>query len=1012
MMRRLSQALLSGAIVVALASVSLALGQGAGPQNPAGAAVPPGVVIHALEKAGATPGEPKKFQDFNELTKDSKKYEGFITLHEKEQHLYAEIKPQQLEQPILAPIVIARGSANAGSPLNFGDEWVLMFRRVDDKLQLIRKNIHFTAATGTPLDKAVKQNYTDSILMALPILSISPNGGALVIDFADIFMTDFAEVGFGALDRNRSKWFKIRAYPNNDEIQVEATFSGGGLGRSSYFFGGQSPIIDSRGITMVIHYSLCKAPDPGYHPRYADYRVGHFLNAVTDYGNPDPDTDARRMINRWRLEKSDPKAKLSPPKKQIVWWIEDNVPLEYRPYVQQGILEWNKAFEKIGFLDAIAVRWQNERDDFEPEDINYCTLRWITTGSTFAMSGLRSDPMTGEMIDGDVIFDASWIKTWKEEYAFLVGVPTPTGAGSDPSRGVVPLAMGEVISPIMAIKHGFGLPVPPPGTKRAAAFNAAVLGNQGAGGSSRGGAGAMALDVVPSGWDPIQAHLFQRMSQGRFTSCNYSAAKTSEMQFATLALAMLDPSDQDKEKEKEKDKDKDKKDPDKEKKELDKKEKEKEPKLPEEFLGQAIKEVVMHEVGHSLGLRHNFKASVMLRPDQINDTSITRVKGMTGSVMDYNPINIAPKGQKQGDYASTTIGPYDHWAIEYAYKQVEGDEAAELKKVAARSSDPDLAFGTDDDFSDNDPQINTYDLTNDTLTYGKQRIAMAAELLKDLDHKVVRENESWARLRSAFRSCISQYGNGAYLASEYIGGQSVNRDFKGTEKARDPITPVSGSKQRDALKMLIDQILSDKAFHFSPALLRKLITESWQDSRYYAFGGGTDYPIYRAILNIQEIVLDQCLDSSVLQRIQNQELQSDPGTDPLKIAEVFRSLSDGIFTELSAPAAGSAPFAISTIRRNLQREYIKRLSEMVLGPKNEPLYGMSYRYIIFYGDTGTAPSDAKNLARLHLEEIGQKIETMIAQKDVKIDDTSLAHLKEIHHRIDKVLKANLNANEP
>ena len=283
---------------------------------------------------------------------------------------------------------------------------------------------------------------------------------------------------------------------------------------------------------MVIHYSLCKAPDPGYHPRHADYRVGHFLNAVTDYGNPNPDTDANRMINRWRLEKSDPKAKLSPPKKQIVWWIEDNVPVEYRPYVQQGILEWNKAFEKIGFLDAIAVRWQNQQDDFEPEDINYCTLRWITTGSTFAMSGLRSDPMTGEMIDGDVIFDASWIKTWKEEYAFLVGVPTPTGTGADRSAGVIPLAMGEVISPIMAIKQGFGLPVPPPGSKRAATFNASLMGSQGMAGSAgpgQGGSAPMAVNVVPSGWDPIQAHLFRRMSQGRLTSCNYAAAKTHEM---------------------------------------------------------------------------------------------------------------------------------------------------------------------------------------------------------------------------------------------------------------------------------------------------------------------------------------------------------------------------------------------------------------------------------------------------------------------------------------------------
>ena len=99
------------------------------------------------------------------------------------------------------------------------------------------------------------------------------------------------------------------------------------------------------------------------------------------------------MINRWRLEKSDPKAKLSPPKKQIVWWVEDTVPQEYRPYVEEGILEWNKAFEKIGFRNALAVRWQNDRDEFDPEDINYCTFRWITTSSTFAMSALRSNPL-------------------------------------------------------------------------------------------------------------------------------------------------------------------------------------------------------------------------------------------------------------------------------------------------------------------------------------------------------------------------------------------------------------------------------------------------------------------------------------------------------------------------------------------------------------------------------------------------------------------------------------------
>src|SRR5262249_48260707 len=245
---------------------------------------------------------------------------------------------------------------------------------------------------------------------------------------------------------------------------------------------------------------------------------------------------------RWRLEKANPKAKLSPPRKQIIWYIEDNVPEEYRPYVQEGILEWNKAFEKIGFKDAIAVRWQHERDDFEPEDINYCTLRWITTGSTFARSGLRSNPLSGEIIDGDVIFDASWIKTWQEEYAFLMGIPAPpvAGTGMDRTGGAVPLAMAEIISPIMAVKQGYGLPVPPPGSRRAAMLSEALLANQNALGAAAPASAPLAIDVVPAGWDPIQAQLAARLGRGRIANCNYVAAKSREMRFASLALAIND----------------------------------------------------------------------------------------------------------------------------------------------------------------------------------------------------------------------------------------------------------------------------------------------------------------------------------------------------------------------------------------------------------------------------------------------------------------------------------------
>ncbi len=895
---------------------------------------------------------PSKFKEFAEVTKDTVRFEGLFTLYRTNEVVLGEIKPNQFDQPLLAPIAIARGLAMAGQPLNFGDEWIIVFRRVGDNVQLLRRNIHYEAPKGTPLEKAVQQNYTDSVLMALPIVSLNPNGNVL-IDFSQIFLSDFAQLGLGEFDKNRSSWHKIKAFPNNLEMEIEATFKGRGLGGFRF---GDDGLADSRGITLVIHYSLCKLPEPGYKPRFADHRVGHFLSATKDFGSQDPDSIFMRRVNRWRLEKADPKAKLSPPKKQLVWWIEDTVPQEYRPYVESGILEWNKAFEKIGFRSAIGVRWQNERDDFDPEDINYCTFRWITTSSTFAMSGLRADPITGEMIDGDVIFDASWIRALKSEYAFLVGKPVTSGADD-----WMPLAQGEIISPIMGAKYGYGLPFPIP---RPTASWEAPDGRP------------MISELVPAEWSTLQMQLNRRFAQGQFTVCQCAIGKAQELSMAAIAMAAEGKAAPDE-------------------------------RLPDEFLGQTIKEIVMHEVGHSLGLRHNFKASTMLPLDKINDTTITHAKGMVGSVMDYNPVNISRKGQPQGDYATTTIGPYDYWAIEYAYKPIDGEETAELKKIAARSPEPDLVYATDEDmFLNDDPYVNTYDLGSDPLKYGEERTALAAELIKSLDDKIVKDGESWARLRRAFSVLLSQYGNAAYLAAGFIGGQSVSRDFKGGEGCHDPVTPIAGAKQREALDFLAKNMLAGDAFHFSPTLLRRLTTDNWyhwgSESMFY--GGGVDYPIFERVLAIQRIILNRCLSPTVLSRLQNQELQANPDGKPLKVAEIFQTLTDTIWGQLTP----SKDAAVATMRRNLQREYLTRLCRIVLGQRTSP-FGDLYGFVIFFGGSQAPPADAKSLARYHLQRIQERIDKGLSGG---LDDTTKAHLVECRERIKKVLDASYTANEP
>ena len=922
-----------------------------------------------------------RYRDFNEVVRGAEKIDGLFTLHKKDDHLYAEIKPHQFDQPLLLPITIARGLGKTGEPLTSDDEMVLVLHKVGDRVQLIRRNIYFKSAGGAPIEKSVKQNYTDSIIMALPIVAMNPAGGmSTVIDLSDIFLTDFAQLGLGFMDRNRSTYSKVKGFPNNLEIEVEATY---GTGR-----GGFSPrdgVADGRGITIVLHYSLIKAPDPGYRPRAADDRLGHWLTISKEFGGSSPDTNINRVINRWRLEKADPRAKLSPPKKQIVWWIEDTVPHEYRPYVEAGILEWNKAFEKIGFRNAMTVRWQQPGEEFDPEDTNYCTFRWVSSDAGYARTCFRANPLTGEIIDGDVIFDGDgFIRSWKQQYALLVSGQAMAG-GDDVDAAE---AAGEIISPILAARQGFGSL-----------------------GAVRTGESSSKSVLIPSEWGAVERKLAQRFNRRSATTCQFMTGLQDDLALAAMVFADNPPpatpaAPGDPAKPENKPKPGDPAKPENKPAKLE---------VPEDLIAQGIKEVVMHEVGHSIGLRHNYKASTMLTSEQLHDTKITHEKGLIGSVMDYAPINIAPKGTAQGDYFTTTLGPYDYWAIEYAYRAVDGDEAGELKKIAARAPEGELQFATDEDmFENEDPYVNQWDLGNDPCKFARDRIALASELMKSLDAKVVQDGESWERGRRAFAVLIKQWGNGAALATSFIGGQSIHRDHKGDKGARDPIVPVPGDKQRECLTFLSDQILSDKAFQFSPALLRKLAGGHWRDWGSEHSVGRGDYPLVGRILDIQKIVLNHCLAGSTLSRLQNQELQADAGSNPLRMEEVFRSLTDGIWSDLNVPQPAAdakdkqRKLTETTLRRNLQREHVRRLSGLVLGERRQSLSD-AFPYVSF--GSGSAPADARALARMHLKQISDRIGQTLEQKDLMVDDTTRAHLDECRGRIAKVLDASLTASE-
>ena len=254
-----------------------------------------------------------------------------------------------------------------------GDDWLWQFRKVEDKIQVVRRNVRFTAAKGSPEEKAVHLAYTDSVLFSLPIISTSPGGGS-VIEFGNLHERP-------AADRQRPARVHVRTGPVELGLGQGVRQQHGDRGGRDLCvaraagdrLGGRQPRGDDQ------HPLLDQPPAADRLPAAAGRRPrGPFPTVIKDYSKKYETDRFVRYVNRWDLRKADPVAELSPPKKPIVFWLEKTIPFEYRKPIREGILEWNKAFEKIGLANAIEVRQQPDDADWDPEDINYNTFRWIT----------------------------------------------------------------------------------------------------------------------------------------------------------------------------------------------------------------------------------------------------------------------------------------------------------------------------------------------------------------------------------------------------------------------------------------------------------------------------------------------------------------------------------------------------------------------------------------------------------------------------------------------------------
>jgi hypothetical protein len=395
-----------------------------------------------------------------------------------------------------------------------------------------------------------------------------------------------------------------------------------------------------------------------------------------------------------------------------------------------------------------------------------------------------------------------------------------------------------------------------------------------------------------------------------------------------------------------------------------------------------LKDVTMHEVGHTLGLRHNFRASTIYTEAQLTDPEFTKKNGIAGSVMEYNPWNISLRNEKQGEYQMSTLGPYDYWAIEYGYKEVDrAQEAAELDRIASRSSEPLLAYSTDEDvaYFAVDPAVNQGDLSSDPLGYAKKRLALVRELWQRTEKMQLQPGESYSVLRRNFTRGLNEAGQGAVYAARYIGGLTTLRDHVGS--GRQPFEPVDVAKQRQALDLIATEIFSADSFSFSPSFLRKMTVSTFDIDDAQELGRPTpplDLSIDQQVLSLQRHVLDTLMSAPIAQRLLNNAAKVDNPHDALKLSELYGRLHDAVWSELKTGKD------ITLFRRNLQREYVTRVADALVKP------------------AGAMPADARALLRVDATRLRSELARASTRR---MSEEAKAHLLEMAAMLDEAQKA-------
>jgi len=762
----------------------------------------------------------------SEVTKKSKKIDGLFTIYQDTVtgSIKMVVSEAQLGNEYIYFSQIADGVLDAGSFRGaYRGSKVFKIQKYFNKIEFITQNTTSYFDPNSALSKSASANMSEGVMASLKIEAADKEKGLYLINADNLFLKEtLSQVkppkfpkqpstafSLGSLNKEKTKINAIRNYPENTDLAIEYVYSKG-----SVLNGGSRAVSDGRNVSVKIYHSLIKMPENDYEPLMDDPRVGYFMTQITDMTSTGS-APYRDLVHRWNLKKKDPSQAISEPVTPITWWMENSTPVEWRETIKNAVLQWNVAFEKAGFKNAVEVKMQPDDADWDAGDIRYNVLRWTSSprapfggyGPSFV------NPRTGEILGADIM-----------------------------------LEFVHFTNRVMYDKI----------------FNLASLEKE------------------------YEAPLFEKDINK--ATCSLGHVMQENTMFGS-AIAVADgASDIELKRIKE----------------------------------EAMIALLMHEVGHTLGLNHNMKASQLFSPEQLADAAFIKGKCLTGSVMDYAAINLTKDRSKQGQYSDVAVGPYDIWAIQFGYTPFKTPD--EKSNLLARSTEPQLIFGNDaDDMRAPgkaiDPRVMVGDLSNDQITYSNNIFELIDEMMKGVKTKFSIEGESYQELRRVYYVLSRQRAIAAGVTSRFIGGVYVDRAMIGQKGETKPYTPVSLADQKRAMETLKKYVFAPDAFNAPNELYNYL---ALQRRGYNFFRGPEDPKIHNQVLIYQKNVLAHVLHHNTTQRLVDSELYG----NEYSLSTMMNDLNNAIFkTDISG--------SVNSFRQNLQVAYTKKLITMVVGTKSK-----------------------------------------------------------------------------